>query len=184
MHCINAYRKHRACPLHHMPQLIFVFHLSCSSGSLLKANKQHTPTTWVRRILSPSDISVTGNLKVCCEPRPHYFCRSPQLSLSLESVDGQLQLKSWLKEQQMSVTLRMCNTHSSPWCGGTLINSIPDSCVVFEESQWVVAAIGGRSWKSPTGTHCLHPTRLCYVRRNALCSYRSKLWYVVSKGFL
>lgn len=36
----------------------------------------------------------------------------------------------------VSHTLGMSNTHSSPWCGGgTLVNSIPDSFLVFKKES-------------------------------------------------
>lgn len=51
-------------------------------------------------------------------------------------------------------THEMSNTHSSPWCGGTLINTIPDSFLVFgKQSQWDRSRVWRTDLKKATQWH-------------------------------
>lgn len=82
------------------------------------------------------------------------------LFLLLESAKGQL-LTIKLINIKCRHTPCMNNTHSFPWCGGTLINNISGFCFVFEkESQWVIQVIGIK--KRYTGPYCPHPTSLLF----------------------
>lgn len=148
-HFVDAYRKHWALPVKHTASFLLSFPL-CFSGLF--------PTHSYHMGLMDSDIIIKWHVSNR-QPKRLLWRSNPgliisasallTLSLSLPGISGRTVAARKLAQgnsQCQSHTHRMSNTHSSPWCGGTLINSIPDSCLVFEKaSQWVVAAIGGKS---------------------------------------
>lgn len=149
--------------------LLLLFHLCCASGvhqTFIQPFKQRVPTTWVRWTkLSSNNMldrkpqcllwwSNPGSLFL---PVSHFLSSSSRNhwkdSCSLEVAKGNSKCQPHTHE--------MSNTHSSPWCGGTLINRISDSFLVFEkESQWVVAAFEGWAAETHTVTHYSHPTSM------------------------
>lgn len=161
-HFVNAHRKHRALPVKQILWLLFSF----ASGKLRTFQNNTLPPHGSdgQYIIFKWHVS---NRHACCGMAslflPPFF--SHFLSVFLESRQGWLQLGSWkVNSKCQSHTHRMSNTHSSPWCGGTLINSIPD----LPMSRSIDL--------KKTGTRCPPPTRAPYPKywahREAAAHYK------------